>query len=156
MEVIPLGITTVQYEGIIDDQKFYNFVKDTLQGMGYKVTENAYVQFAGGNYAIDWSAKKLVDDYMAYRMNVKLDYRGLNETSAVKDGKPVKVKTGQVQIKIISDILLDYLDKWTVGISKLIRPIYDKMNRDVINQRKTAFENEIQNLKSSLQSHLGQ
>ncbi len=155
MEVIPLGTTTVQYEGVMDDQRTYTFMKDTLRGLGYKVTENSYVQF-GPNYAIEWTAKRLIDDYMAYRMVIKLDYRGLTEANAMKDGKQVKVKTGTVQIKIISDVLLDYLDKWTVGISKFIRPIYDKMHSEVINQRKTAFEEEIQSLKTTLQAHFGQ
>lgn len=156
MEVIPLGTTVVQYEGVMDDQKTYNFIKDTLQGLGYKVVENSYAQFAGGNYSIEWTAKRLLDDYMAYRMVLKIDYRGVSEANAMKEGKQVKVKTGSVQIKITSDILLDYLDKWTTGISKLIRPIYDKMNSEVINQRKTAFEEEVQNLKNTLQAHFGE
>lgn len=155
MEVIPLGVTTIQYDGPLDDQKTYNFIKDTLTGLGYHVTESSYVQFSR-NYAIDWSATKLIDDYMAYRLTLKIDYRGLNEATAMKDGKQVKIKTGTVQIKISADIMLDYLDKWTVGVSKLIRPIYDKMNQEVINQRKTTFEDEVNNIKTTIQSHLGQ
>jgi hypothetical protein len=156
MEVVPVGNTVVQYEGIIDDSGSYNFIKTTLQGLGYKVAENSYAQFGGGNYAIDWTANKLVDDYMAYRLAIKLDYRGLNEGTAMKDGKQIKVKTGAVKITITAELLLDYLDKWTTGITKLIRPIYDKMNQEVIKQRKTAFEEELQNFKTTLQSHFGQ
>ncbi len=156
MEIIPLGITVVQYDGIMDDQQSYNFIKTTLQGLGYKVTENSYVQFAGSNYAIEWTAKRMVDDYMAYRLTIKLDYRGINEASAMKDGKQIKIKTGGLKVTITADLILDYLDKWTVGISKFIRPIYDKMNQEVINQRKTTFENEVQNLKTAIQSHFGQ
>ncbi len=156
MEIIPLGVTVVQYQGTMDDQQTYNFVKTTLQGLGYKVAENSYIQFAGGNYAIEWTAKRMIDDYMAYRLTIKLDYRNISEAAAVKDGKQVKIKTGDLKVQIIADLVLDYLDKWTVGISKFIRPIYDKMNQEVINQRKTAFENEIQNLKTAIQSHFGQ
>ena len=90
MEIIPLGTTQVQYDGVLDDKKFYNFIKDTLQSSGYKVMENAFVQFAGGNYHIEWTAKKLVDDYMAFRMILHIDYRGLTETSAMQAGKPVE------------------------------------------------------------------
>ena len=156
MEVVPVGNTVVQYEGIIDDSGSYNFIKTTLQGLGYKVAENSYAQFGGGNYAIDWTANKLVDDYMAYRLAIKLDYRGLNEGAAMKDGKQIKVKTGAVKITITAELLMDYLDKWTTGITKLIRPIYDKMNQEVINQRKAAFEEELQNFKTTIQSHFGQ
>ncbi|MCL4399117.1 hypothetical protein M1293_01210 [Candidatus Parvarchaeota archaeon] len=155
MEIIPVGTTSVQYQGLMDDQNFYNFMKDTLQGIGYKVNETSYIQFAGQNYAITWVAKKFIDDYMAYRITIKLDYRGLTETTATKDGKQIKMKTGTVQITLVSDILLDYLDKWAVGVSKLIRPIFDKMNKDVLVQRRNTFENEIQNIKSSIQSHFG-
>jgi hypothetical protein len=156
MEVVPVGTTNIQYEGALDDQKVYDFIKDTLQGRGYKVSEDSYVQFGGKNYSIDWTAMKLVDDYMAYRLRVKLDYRGLSEAPAMKDGKQIKIKTGTVQVRIVSDVLLDYLDKWTVGISKLIRPVYDKMNQEVISQRKATFNDEIQNIKNAIQSGLGQ
>ncbi len=156
METISVGTTVVQYSGVMDDQSIYNFVKSTLEGLGYKVTENSYVQFGGGNYAINWTAKKLLDDYMAYRITVKLDYRGLSESTAVQEGKQVKVKTGNLKISIMADLLLDYLDKWTSGVSKFIRPVYDKMNKDTLNQRKTAFENEIGDLKNTLQVHFGQ
>jgi hypothetical protein len=153
METIPMGTTTVQYEGVLDDQKFYNFFRDALKGLGYKAVETSFVQFAGGNYTIDWNAKRLIDDYMAYKMAIRINYRGLTESAAVQNGKQVKVKTGTVSVTIVSDIILDYMDKWTSGLPKLIRPIYDKMNQDVLTQRKTAFENDIQNLKTTLQSH---
>ncbi len=152
MEIVPVGTTNIQYEGVFDDQKFYNFAKDSLQSNGYKVSENKYVQF-GPNYHIEWSANKLIDDYMAYRIKFVLDYRNMTETSAMKDGKPVKVKTGTVQVTMVSDLLLDYLDKWATGISKLVRPIYDKMNAAQIDQRKRTFDNDIQNIKNTLQSH---
>ena len=155
MEIVPVGTTSVQYQGLMDDQNFYNFVKDTLQGMGYKVNETSYIQFAGQNYTITWVAKKFIDDYMAYRITIKLDYRGLTETTATKDGKQIKMKSGTVQIMLVSDILLDYLDKWAVGVSKFIRPVFDKMNKDVLVQRRNTFENEIQNIKSAIQSHFG-
>jgi hypothetical protein len=156
MEVVPLGTTTVQYEGVLDEQQIYNFLKDTLQGLGYKVTETSYAQFGVTNHAIEWIASRYIDDYMCYRLTIKLDFRGITEGMAMKDGKQVKVKNGSVKILLIADILLDYLDKWTVGISKLIRPIYDKMNSEVINQRKAAFETEVQGLKTTLQSRFGQ
>lgn len=155
MEVIPVGSTTIQYDGVLDDQKFYNFLKDTLKGLGYSVTEGSYVQFSN-NYAIEWSATKLVDDYMAYRLTLKIDFRGIKKGSSVKDGKQVEVKTGTVQLRIVWDMLLDYLDKWTHGISKLIRPVYDKMNAEVMDQRKATFEEEVQNLKTTIQTTLGQ
>ncbi|MCL5016747.1 MAG: hypothetical protein M1441_01225 [Candidatus Parvarchaeota archaeon] len=155
MEVVPIGTNSIQYEGVLDDQKFYNFFKDTLEGLGYSVVETSYVQFAGNNYSIKWAARKVIDDYMAYRLNISLDYRNLNEASGVRDGKPVKVKTGTVQVKLVADLLLDYMNKWATGVSKLVRPVYDKMNQDLIEQRKKAFETEVQDIKSTLQSHVG-
>ena len=47
MEIIPMGNTTVQYQGVIDDQKFYNFLRDLLVSAGYSVKETNYVQFSG-------------------------------------------------------------------------------------------------------------
>ncbi|MCL5009608.1 MAG: hypothetical protein M1433_01330 [Candidatus Parvarchaeota archaeon] len=156
METISVSTNVVQYAGVMDSQDTYNFIKDTLTGMGYRVSETSFVQFGGNNYAITWVAKKLLDDYMAYKMTIKLDYRSLSESTAIQNGKQVKVNTGELKITIISDLLLDFLDKWTSGVSKFVRPIYDKMNQDVINQRKTAFENEIGDFKSTLKSHFGQ
>ena len=155
MEVIPVGSTTIQYDGILDDQKFYNFLKDTLKGLGYNVIEGSYIQFSN-NYVIDWSATKLIDDYMAYRLTLKIDFRGIKKGAGVKEGKQVEVKTGTVKVDVTYDILLDYLDKWAHGISKLIRPVYDKMNEEVMKQRKATFEEEVQNLKNTIQSNLGQ
>lgn len=153
MEVIPVGTSSLQYEGTFDDAAFYNFSKDTFQNAGYSVKESRHIQFAGPNYHIEWFATKAIDDYMAYRIKVILDFRNVTETSVIKDGKPAKVKTGTVQVELSSDMLLDYLDKWTTGISKLIRPIYDKMNAQVLEQRKNTFEQDIQNIKATLQAH---
>ncbi len=156
MEIIPMGNTTVQYEGILDDQKFYNFLKDLFISAGYSVKETNYVQFSGANYVIKWIAMKVIDDYMAYRITVNLDYRNIQEIMATKDGKQVKAKTGTVQVQLVADILVDYLNKWTKGVSKLVRPLYDKMNEEVLTQRKTAFESDIESIKSSIQSNFNQ
>ena len=151
-----MGTTTVQYEGVLDDQKFYNFLRDLLVSAGYSVKETSYVQFSGPNYVIKWIATKVIDDYMAYRITVNLDYRNIQETMAVKDGKQVKAKTGTVQVQLVSDILVDYLNKWTKGVSKLVRPIYDKMNEEVVAQRKAAFESDVESIKSTIQSNFNQ
>ncbi|MCL4398611.1 MAG: hypothetical protein M1322_00320 [Candidatus Parvarchaeota archaeon] len=156
MEIIPMGNTAVQYEGVLDDQKFYNFLRDLLVSAGYSVKETNYIQFSGANYVIKWTALKVIDDYMAYRITVNLDYRNIQETMAVKEGKQVKAKTGTVQVQLVSDILVDYLNKWTKGISKLVRPIYDKMNEEVVNQRKTAFESDVESIKTAIQSNFNQ
>ncbi len=151
-----MGNTTIQYEGVLDDQKFYNFLRDLFVSAGYSVKEINYIQFSGANYVIKWAATKVIDDYMAYRITVNLDYRNITETMAVKDGKQVKAKTGTVQVQLVADIMVDYLDKWTKGISKFVRPIYDKMNEEVVNQRKAAFESDISSLKSTIQSNFNQ
>lgn len=151
-----MGNTAVQYEGVLDDQKFYNFLRDLLVSAGYSVKETNYIQFSGANYVIKWTALKVIDDYMAYRITVNLDYRNIQETMAVKEGKQVKAKTGTVQVQLVSDILVDYLNKWTKGISKLVRPIYDKMNEEVVNQRKTAFESDVESIKTAIQSNFNQ
>jgi hypothetical protein len=156
MEIIPMGNTTVQYEGVLDDQKFYNFLRGLLISAGYSVKETNYIQFSGANYVIKWIATKVIDDYMAYRITVNLDYRNIQETMAVKDGKQVKAKTGTVQVQLVSDIMVDYLNKWTKGVSKLVRPIYDKMNEEVVQQRKAAFENDVESIKSAIQSNFNQ
>jgi hypothetical protein len=156
MEIMPMGTTAVQYEGVLDDQKFYNFLRGLFVSAGYSVKETNYVQFSGANYVIKWIATKVIDDYMAYRISVNLDYRNIQETMAVKDGKQVKAKTGTVQVELVSDILIDYLNKWTKGVSKFVRPIYDKMNEEVVKQRKTAFENDIENIKTSIQANFNQ
>ena len=156
MEILPMGNTAVQYEGVLDDQKFYNFLRNLLVSTGYSVKETNYIQFSGANYVIKWVATKVIDDYMAYRITVNLDYRNIQETMVVKEGKQVKAKTCTVQVQLVSDILIDYLNKWTKGVSKLVRPIYDKMNEEVIAQRKTSFESDIDNIKTSIQSNFSQ
>ena len=156
MEIMPMGTTAVQYEGVLDDQKFYNFLRGLFVSAGYSVKETNYVEFSGANYVIKWIATKVIDDYMAYRISVNLDYRNIQETMAVKDGKQVKAKTGTVQVELVSDILIDYLNKWTKGVSKFVRPIYDKMNEEVVKQRKTAFESDIESIKTSIQANFNQ
>ncbi len=151
-----MGSTKVQYQGVLDDQKFYNFLRDVLVSAGYAVKETNYIQFSGANYVIKWVATKVIDDYMAYRIKVNLDYRNIQETMAVKDGNQVKTKTGTVQVELVSDIMVDYLNKWTKGVSKLVRPIYDKMNEEVVTQRKAAFESDVENIKNTIQSNFNQ
>jgi hypothetical protein len=52
--------------------------------------------------------------------------------------------------------MVDYLNKWTKGVSKLVRPIYDKMNEEVLSQRKTAFESDVESIKNSIQANFNQ
>ncbi|MBE5728341.1 hypothetical protein IHE51_00590 [Candidatus Parvarchaeota archaeon] len=154
MEIIPVGSTSFQHEGSLDDQKFYSFAKETLKKEGYNVVETSYVQFGGNNYHIEWLAQKALDDYMAYRINVVLDFSNITETSVMKEGKPIKAKTGKVIVQLVSTIILDFLNKWTGGVSKFVKPLYDRMNSETMTQRKEAFENELDNIKNTLQSSL--
>ncbi|MGC8516617.1 MAG: hypothetical protein ACP5MT_01845 [Candidatus Acidifodinimicrobium sp.] len=154
MEIIPVGSTSFQHEGSLDDQKFYSFAKETLKKEGYRVVETSYVQFGGNNYHIEWLAQKALDDYMAYRINVVLDFSNITEASAIKEGKQIKTKTGKVIVQLISSIVLDFLNKWTSGVSKLVKPLYDRMNSETMNQRKEAFQNELDNIKNALQGSL--
>ncbi|MCW1293950.1 MAG: hypothetical protein OH316_01215 [Candidatus Parvarchaeota archaeon] len=154
MEIIPVGSTSFQHEGSLDDQKFYIFAKESLKKEGYNVVETSYVQFGGNNYHIEWLAQKALDDYMAYRINMIIDFANITESSAMKEGKPIKAKTGKVTVQIVSSIVLDFLNRWTSGVTKLVKPLYDRMNSETLTQRKEAFENELDSIKNALQNFL--
>lgn len=154
MEVNKIGSFEIKYEGIFDDQKFYALAQDIIKGEGFSLMETSYIQFGGNNYHIEWVASKIIDDYMSYRLNISLEFTNLNDTTIVRDGKQIKARTGGVSILLIYSIILDYLNKWSTGVSKFIKPIYDKMSAETYEKRKAELEQIALDIKSKLQSNL--
>ncbi len=154
MEVNKIGSFEIKYEGVFDDQKFYVLAQDIIKSEGFSLMETSYIQFGGANYHIEWVASKFIDDYTSYRLNIVLEFTNLNETTVMKDGKQIKAKTGGVSVNVIYSMVMDYLNKWSTGVSKFIKPIYEKMSADTIEKRKAELEQIALDIKSKLQNSL--
>ncbi|MDP8013036.1 MAG: hypothetical protein RAK22_02955 [Nanoarchaeota archaeon] len=154
MEVVPVGSLKFKNEGVINDQKFYVTAQDILKDQGFSVMETAYIQFGGGNYHVEWVATKIIDDYMSYRINIVLEFTGLADATITKGGQQIKVRTGTISVEFNYSVLLDYLNKWTTGISKIVKPVYDKMNSEALNSRKAELEREVQDIKAKMQNNI--
>ena len=120
----------VAQKGIFNFKDFYAFTYDWLVGGGYKVVEKKYSEEITGDskkIEIKWEAKKKISDYFRFVINVDWKVIGLKEAEVVKEGKKVKMNTGQPEIKVTAILVKDYEHRWEdQPLWKFLRGVYDR------------------------------
>jgi uncharacterized membrane protein len=155
MDSIPAGSKSFVYTGVIDINGFLNQVKSLLSNLGYTVAETKFEQSSDkgkNNYNTEWAAEKILDDYMKFSVSIKIQIKGVSDTTLMKDNVPTTVKTGTINLSATGSLLLDYEDKWSTGIMKILRPLFDKINEEQRNERIKKLQQDIDSLINALKS----
>ena len=120
----------LKQKGIFDFKDIYAFTYDWLVSEGYKVTEKVYSEEITGDskkIEIEWQAKKKISDYFQFLVKVRWMVLGLKNVEVQREGKKIKMNSGQVEIKIAGVLIKDYEHKWEdAPIWKFFRGIYDR------------------------------
>lgn len=134
----------IKQKGIFNFRKFYNFAYDWLRSEGYKIIEKNYTEdIKGGTKKteIKWDAKKKISDY--FRFMIELDWLTLNmkNVEVLKDGKKVKMNSGETELRVKGVLLKDYEHRWEDRpVFKLLRGIFD---RYIIKSRVEKYEDKV-------------
>jgi len=134
----------IKHKGTFVFKDFYTYTYDWLTGEDYKVTEKKYSEEIEGDakkLEIEWEAEKKVSDY--FRFLIKIDWKILRmkEIEVVKEGKKMKMNSGQVEMTIKGILVKDYESKWEDHpFWKFARGIYD---RYIIKSRIDEYEDKI-------------
>ena len=141
-------------KGIFDFKDFYGFTYDWLKGEGYKVTEKVYSEEITGDskkIEIDWECKKKVSDYFQFVIKVKWMVLGLKNVEVQREGKKLKMNSGQIEVKVGGVLVKDYEHKWEDHPSwKFLRGIYD---RYIVKSRIDQYEG---NLRDEVEEFIAQ
>ena len=115
----------VNYSGTFDLKEFLSVVKKFFGRYDYDLDEKLYETKPKDDLKstfIRWNFSRRLDDYNkgSIRLEIKLD----NYEEARIEGK--KVVKGNLKLKINSEVIRDYEDKWKKSpIEKFFRAIYD-------------------------------
>ncbi len=134
----------IKQKGIFNFKSFYNFIYDWLTDEGYKVIEKNYTEEITGDskkVEIKWVAKEKISDYFQFVMQIDWLILNLKNIEVQKEGKKVKMNTGELELKIKGILVKDYENKWEdIPFFKLLRGIYD---RYIIKSRTESYEDKI-------------
>ncbi len=144
----------IKQKAIFHFKDFYGFTYDWLVGEGYKVTEKVYSEEITGDskkVEIEWEAKKKISDYFRFVIQVKWMILGLKSVEVQREGKKLKMNSGQVELKINGVLVKDYEHRWEDRpIWKFLRGVYD---RYIVRSR---IENYEDKLKDEVEEFIAQ
>jgi len=131
-------------KAIFNFKDFYSFTYDWLVGEGYKVTEKVYSEEIAGDskkVEIEWEAKKKISDYFRFVIKARWMVLGLKNIEVQREGKKLKMNSGQVEIKLSAILEKDYENRWEDHpFWKFLRGIYD---RYIIRSRIDQYEDKL-------------
>ncbi|MCW1292684.1 MAG: hypothetical protein QXX36_00250 [Candidatus Rehaiarchaeum fermentans] len=154
MDQLPITSKKFSYTGIIDVNGFLQVVKKNLEAKGFSVEETKFEQSGSENknYSIEWSATKQLDDYTMYSLTVKINFSDVKDATVLKNNVPTQTKIGKVDLSIDASMMLDYQEKWSAGLLKILRPLFDRMNKELIESRKKSLANSVDEIVGALKS----
>lgn len=120
----------VKYNGIFDFKEVYAFVYRWLAEEGYWIEEKKYIEEVGGDskkVEIVWEASKKISDY--FKNHMKLSWRiiGMKSVEVERDGKRLKMNSGNFELKISATLIKDWAGQWEANpLMKFMRGVYDK------------------------------
>ena len=134
----------IKQKAIFHFKDFYNFTYDWLIGEGYKVVEKVYSEEITGDskkVEIKWEAKRKISDYFRFMVQVDWMILGLKSVEVQREGKKLKMNSGQVELKIKGVLVKDYEHKWEDRpVWKFLRGVYD---RYIIKSRIEDYEDKL-------------
>lgn len=123
----------MKWKATFDMGELYKHMKYWLDYQGFgdeneTFQEEKFAQRMKGSsqqIEIRWSAQKNVSDYFAYKIRVGFFILGLKDVEIEKDGRKITTQTGEIEIRIKSDLVVDRKKKW--GDAKTMsQSIYEK------------------------------
>ena len=136
----------IKQKAIFHFKDFYSFTYNWLVGESYKVVEKVYAEEITGDskkIEIKWEAKKKISDYFRFLIQVDWIILGLKSVEVQREGKKLKMNSGQVELKIKGVLVKDYEHRWEDRpIWKFLRGVYD---RYIIKSRIEDYEDKIKN-----------
>ncbi len=111
----------VKYEGVSNIEEFYEFVRSSLESLGYGLTEKEHIEEGTKKFSIKCKAEKPVDDYTMFIIKT-----GVAASYEHVEVKNKKMQKGVFKLKMKAIIGRDYQDRWDGPVSRLLRGIYDK------------------------------
>ena len=134
----------LKHKGNFIFKDIYTYTYEWLIGEGYEVAEKKYseeIESDAKKLEIEWEAKKKVSDY--FRFIIKIDWKVLRmkEIEVVKEGKKIKMNSGQIELGVKGILVKDYENRWEDHpFWKFLRGVYD---RYIIKSRIIEYESKI-------------
>ena len=122
--------------------ELYNTLKEWFSFHGYTLFEKEYNDEIKGNkknLSIKWEAKKEIDEYLSFGINIGIKITNYKIITSKKE----KLMEGNLKIEFESYKESDYNERWERTIlTKFIRGAYDKM---INNKKYEKYEKTLKN-----------
>lgn len=120
----------IKQKGLFTFKEFYNFIYDWLRDEGYDVFEKNYTEKVSGDtkqVEIRWDAERNISDYFKYVIRVDWMILGMKSIEVQREGKKVRMDTGQIDLKIKAILKKDYENRWeNHPFWKFLRGMYER------------------------------
>ena len=129
----PLQEDYIRYKGVFDMKKLYRSLQQWFTNRGYRFMEKTY-KHKPPETEIDWSAKRLIDDYIMYGVDLKFHIWELEDVEVVKDGKKTVMQQGRMKITLSGHVVTDYSGRWEeTPMKQWLQKVYDSViyKRDI-------------------------
>jgi hypothetical protein len=161
MESIKVSQTTkARYVGPFEGSRWYRTLWDDIELMGYRVRETAYKEKNtqdGKEVYIWWECMKPAapgESYSQFFITVAVVLLAFKSIKVQKDGKEIKMDYGDMEMNFAASLNLDYKDKWTKGISRYLRWIYDRfLYKSKIEFYKTKLYEELYTIQNEAKAY---
>ncbi|MEM2090005.1 MAG: hypothetical protein QXL88_02875 [Candidatus Pacearchaeota archaeon] len=143
-EVYPVYNTKIVHSGIFDFKDLYNFLYEWFRSLEYIVLEEKYsekIKPTGKEVEILWLCLKKINDYLRFRIKVRIFIIKMVEVEITEEGVKIKKDKGDIEIKFAGFLEKDYENKWEQSpITKFLRGLYDKY---IIKSKIESYEDKL-------------
>ena len=146
---------TIKKKGYFNFNGFYTFCFDWFGNEGFDLYEDEYTEKLsdfGKEIIIKWKAEKKITDYFKFQLKIDWHILGMNSAEIERDGKKEKTNKGDLKLKIKSEFVRDYENRWEKKpMNKFMRGIYEKY---IIRTTVDEYENRLAGKSSQFVSEV--
>src|SRR3989344_924533 len=134
----------IKQKAIFRLDELYKSLTFWFKNYEYKLDEKEYFERQeanGKSIMIKWLAKKEVNEYIRFVIEMDFLIIGVEDVEIEQDGLKSKASKGEIEMKINAYLLKDYEDNWSKNaFMTFLRETYDKF---IIRSRIESYEDDL-------------
>lgn len=149
-----IGEKKIEYHGYFDFKDLYRLLEDLIgEDYNYGIAEDEFVRdMSGGEIEVIWTCKKDINNFLRYRIVVKIYVTGLEGAKIKRGGRKVKMQKGDVEIRLMAYLETDYEDRWEANaFLRFLKGIYKKyLYKNTLENHEDKLHQEVWNIADEL------
>ncbi len=144
-----------KWKGTCDLKLLYSKIKTWIEEEEYAVSEKSYgerVKPNGKQLEIVWEARKEEGSYFQKKIFLEIFGIGISEVEVEREGKRLKLHSGELEISLHAEITLNASDDWHDGF---VHTLYqDYIIKEKIDEEKINLYKDVHNFMDEVKAFL--